>query len=208
MDPIPIDPELARRIRVVILDADGVLTDGGIYVADGEREPFGLRKFHVQDGLGIYMLRRAGIEVAVVSGKQSRAVRARAAELGVQEVHQVDAYDKLTVVEGILERVGAEWSETAYLADDLADLAVLREIGLPAAVPDAAREVREAAVWISRSGGGAGAVREFAETLLHAREEWTPLVESYLAQCHERWRGSRDESGRDPADGDGDGRGG
>lgn len=188
-----IDPELARRIRVVILDADGVLTDGGIYVADGEEEPFGLRRFHVRDGVGIHMLRRAGVAVAVVSGKLSRAVRARAADLGVEEVHQVDPYEKLQTVEGVLDRAGAAWEETAYLADDLADLPVLAEVGLPAAVPDAAPEVRAVAAWMSHSAGGAGAVREFAEALLHAREEWTPLVEDYVEECRSRWRRAGEE---------------
>lgn len=187
-----LDPELARRIRVVVLDADGVLTDGGIYVADGEKEPFGLRRFHVHDGVGLHMLRRAGIIVAIVSGKLSRAVRARAADLGLEEMHQVDPYEKLQAVEAVLDRAGAGWDETAYLGDDLADLPVLAEVGLPAAVPNAAPEVRAAAAWMSQSAGGAGAVREFAEALLRAREEWTPLVEAYVEECRSRWRGPPD----------------
>lgn len=191
MDVAPIDPELARRIRVVVLDADGVLTDGGIYVADGEREPFGLRRFHVRDGVGIHMLRRAGVHVAIVSGKLSRAVRARAADLGLEEVHQVDPYEKLPTVEALLERAGASWDEAAYLADDLADLAVLGEVALPAAVPGAAREVRAAAAWTSTAAGGEGAVREFAEALLDARGEWAPLVEAYVEEARSRWREAR-----------------
>jgi 3-deoxy-D-manno-octulosonate 8-phosphate phosphatase (KDO 8-P phosphatase) len=183
-----VDPELARRIRVVILDADGVLTDGGIYVADGEGTPFEARRFHVHDGVGILMLRHAGIVVAVVSGKLSRAVRARAADLGLEEVHQVDPYHKLPTVEALLERAGASWDETAFLADDLADLGVLGEVGLPAAVPDAAPEVLATAAWTGTRAGGSGVVREFAEALLHARGEWTPLVEAYVEECRRRWR--------------------
>lgn len=187
-----IDPELARRIRVVILDADGVLTDGGIYVADGEHEPFGLRRFHVHDGVGILMLRRAGITVAIVSGKLSRALRARAAELGIEEVHQVDPYDKLPTVEAILDGAKAGWDETAFIGDDIADLAVLREVALAATVPGAATEVHAAAAWTSRTPGGSGAVREFAEALLRARDEWTPRVEAYVEECRARWRAGRD----------------
>ena len=192
MEPDRLDPELARRIRVVILDADGVLTDGGIYVADGEREAFELRRFHVHDGVGILMLRRAGITVAIVSGRLSRAVRTRAAELDLEEVHQVDPFDKLPTIEALLARHGARWDEAAYIGDDLADLAVLGEVGLPAAVPGAAAEVRAAAAWTSRKAGGTGAVREFAEALLHARREWTPQVEAYVEECLARWREGRD----------------
>jgi 3-deoxy-D-manno-octulosonate 8-phosphate phosphatase (KDO 8-P phosphatase) len=192
MQPAHIEPELARRIRVVILDVDGVLTDGGIYVVDGEREPFGGRRFHVHDGVGILMLRKAGMTVAIVSGKPSRAVRARAAELGIEEVHQVDPYDKLPTVEAILDRAGAGWDETAFIGDDIADLAVLREVALPAAVPGAAPEVHAAAAWTSCTPGGSGAVREFAEALLRARDEWTPRVEAYVEECRARWRAGRD----------------
>lgn len=191
MNRAPMDPELARRIRVVILDADGVLTDGGIYVADGEDRPFEARRFHVHDGVGILMMRRAGLTVAVVSGKLSRAVRERAAGLGLEEVHQVDPHDKLPTVEALLKRVGAAWDETAFVADDLADLAVLHEVGLPVAVSNAAAEVRAVAAWTTATAGGAGAVREFAEVLLDARAEWTPLVEAYVEECRERWRDGR-----------------
>ncbi len=185
-----IPAELASRIRVVVLDADGVLTNGGIYVADGDRAPFEARKFHVRDGVGLQMLRRAGLRVAIVSGKLSAAVRARAEDLGIEEVHQVDPYDKLPVVEAVLERAGAGWDEAAFLGDDLADLPVLRTVGLPAAVPNAAREVVEAARWVGCVAGGEGAVREFAEALLTARGEWSVLVEEYVDECFQRWRGS------------------
>lgn len=171
---------LARRVALVVLDADGVLTDGGIYVAEGSDGGVrGLRRFHVRDGLGIYLLRRAGIAVAVVSGKESVPVRARARELGIVEVHQVPPFHKLRAVEGILERSGLGWERVACLADDLADLAVLERVGLPAAVGDAVPEVREAAAWVARAPGGSGAVREFAEALLRARGEWEGLLEAY-----------------------------
>ena len=192
---VPIESELAARIRVVILDADGVLTDGGIYVADGERVSYGLRRFHVHDGVGILMLRKAGIEVAVVSGKLSRAVRARAADLGIERVHQVDPGEKLPTVEGVLAAVGADWDETAYLADDIADLPVLRQVGLPAAVPNAAPEVLAQAAWIGRTPGGSGAVREFAESLLRTRGEWSPQVDAYTDDCERRWRDGREGAG-------------
>jgi 3-deoxy-D-manno-octulosonate 8-phosphate phosphatase (KDO 8-P phosphatase) len=182
-----IPAELASRIRVVILDADGVLTNGGIYVADGEGSPFEARKFHVRDGVGLMMLQRAGLQVAIVSGKVSPAVRARAADLGIEEIHQVDPFDKLPVVESILQRAGAGWDQAAFIGDDLADLAVLKTVALPAAVPDAASEVISEARWVSSVAGGEGAVREFAEALLTARGEWSGLVKAYVDECFQRW---------------------
>ena len=184
---LTIPAELATRIRVVVLDADGVLTNGGIYVADGEGSPFEARKFHVRDGVGLMMLQRAGLEVAIVSGKVSAAVRARAEDLGITEIHQVSPYDKLPIVESVIHRAGADWEQTAYMGDDLADLPVLRTVALPATVPGAATEVADAAAWVSSVAGGEGAVREFAEALLTARGEWDDLVEAYVSECFRRW---------------------
>lgn len=189
----PISGEQARRIRVVLLDADGVMTDGGLYVsADEERVTEG-RRFHVHDGLGIHMLRRADLVVAIVSAKVSAPVRRRAEALGIMEIHQVSPFGKLEVVDGILRRVGAAWDEAAFLADDLADLPVLREVGLPAAVANAVPEVKEAADWVGDVCGGAGAVREFSEALLRARTEWDSLVEGYVAECYQHWRSGKSE---------------
>ena len=180
----PIDRESAARIRLVVLDADGVLTDGGIYVADGvDGEPFQLRRFHVRDGVGLHLLRRAGVEPVVVSGRSSPAVRARAAELEIEEVHQVSPWEKVEVVGTMLERRGLAWSEAACLADDLPDLAVLERVGLPAAVADAVPEVKARAAWRGELPGGAGAVREFAEALLRARGAWDEQVEAYLRRA-------------------------
>ncbi|HKK08821.1 MAG TPA: hypothetical protein VKA44_08055 [Gemmatimonadota bacterium] len=180
----PIDRESASRIRLVVLDADGVLTDGGIYVADGvDGEPFQLRRFHVRDGVGLHLLRRAGVEPVVVSGRSSPAVRARAAELGIEEVRQVSPWEKVGVVGGMLERRGLAWTEAACLADDLPDLAVLERVGLPAAVADAVPEVRARAAWCGELPGGAGAVREFVEALLRARGAWDGQVEAYVRRA-------------------------
>jgi len=175
-----ITEELARRIRIVFLDVDGVLTDGGVYVGSlpggGSVE---LKRFDIQDGLGVKMLQWAGIEVAVVSGRVSDATRVRARELGITECHQDPDAEKLPLVRGILEDRKLEASQAAHLADDLADLPVLRVVGLPAAVANAVPEVRDASVWTGARQGGKGAVREFARALLEARGEWTTLVEDY-----------------------------
>jgi len=183
-----IPAEVARRIRMVLLDADGVLTDGGLYVSDGEVGEVEGRRFHVHDGLAVHMLRRAGIDVAIVSGKVSASVKRRAEALGIVEVHQVSPYGKLEAVGSVLRRAGLAWRDAAFLGDDLADLPVLREVGLPAAVANAVSEVKEAAAWIGEQTGGNGAVREFSEALLAARGEWSTLVEEYVAECIERWR--------------------
>lgn len=176
--------DLARGIRLVVLDVDGVLTDGGIYVADSETGGVvGLRRFHVHDGIGVYMLHRAGIDVALVSAKQSAAVRERARQLRIDEVHQVPWDGKVGAVEGMLGERGLEWSQAACLADDLADLAVLERVGLPAAVANAVPEVKEIAAWEGRVPGGSGAVREFSEALLRARGEWDDLVTRYVRRA-------------------------
>lgn len=175
------DRDVARAIRLVVLDSDGVLTDGGIYVLDGvDGRPFQLRRFHVQDGLAVKMLERAGIETTIVSGRDSPALRERARELGVREVHQVSPYEKVPTVQAMLRSRGLEWSQVACVADDLADLALLRRVGLPAAVPNGVDEVKSEATWISRRSGGEGAVRDFVETLLKARGEWEDLVRDYV----------------------------
>lgn len=176
-----IDGNVARSARLVVLDADGVLTDGGIYVADGvEGRDFQLRRFHVRDGLAIHMLREAGVETAVVSGRDSPAVRARARELRIAEVHQVQPGRKVAVVAELLAERDLGWEATACLADDLADAALLERVALPAAVADAAPEVRERAAWIGERPGGHAAVREFVEALLRARGQWDDLVEAYV----------------------------
>lgn len=177
--------ELADRVRLVVLDVDGVLTDGGVYM--GSAEDGGLvemKRFDIGDGLGIRMLERAGIRVAIVSGRESPATTHRARELGVEAHQSPDGY-KMGVVAGLMDRLGCGWEAVAMVGDDLPDLPVLRRVGLPVAVANAVAEVRAVARWRTGREGGRGAVREFAETLLKARGEWSGLVEAY---CRERER--------------------
>lgn len=181
--PMPIAPELARRIRLVVLDVDGVMTDGGIYLgATASGEPVEMKRFDIQDGLGVLMMKNAGLRVAIVTGRTSEAVRIRAEELQVDDLHQDRTADKLTAVSAILERRGIGWDETAFLGDDLPDLVVMRRVGLPAAVGNATADARACAAWQGRRTGGAGAVREFAEALLSARGAWADAVEAYVAE--------------------------
>lgn len=176
-----IPAELARRVRLVVLDVDGVMTDGGIYLgATDSGERVELKRFEIQDGLGIRLLQEAGITCAIVTGRESHAVRLRAEELGIVECHQDRSAAKLRIVEGLLERLGVSWEETAFLGDDLPDLAILRRVGLPAAVGNAGSDARACALWQGERSGGHGAVREFAEALLGARGEWAERVEAYV----------------------------
>ena len=177
-----LDPAVARRVRLVALDVDGVLTDGGIYLgASDAGERVELKRFEITDGLGIRLLQDAGVRVAIITGRESHSVRLRAAELGIEECHQDPSAAKLPIMRKLLERLGIAWEAAAFVGDDLPDLPVLRRVGLPAAVGNAVPEVRAAARWVAERRGGAGAVREFAEALLQARGEWEATVERYVA---------------------------
>ena len=176
-----IAPEVAKRIRLVALDVDGVMTDGGIYLgATDAGERVEMKRFDIQDGLGIRLIQEAGITVAIVTGRESHAVRLRAEELNVVEVHQDRTAAKLRIFEEMLGRLGVGWDETAFIGDDLPDLAILKRVGLPAVVGNATSDARAYSVWAATKRGGEGAVREFAEALLAARGEWAERVEAYV----------------------------
>jgi len=176
------DRDLAQRVRLVILDVDGVLTDGGVYMGElPGGEVLELKRFDIQDGLGIKLLQWSGVEVAVVSGRMSRATEIRAQELEITECHQDGGARKVGIILELMKARNLDWSEVAMLGDDLPDLAVLRKVGLPAVVANASFEAREVAVWQARKEGGRGAVREFCEALLRARGDWEAQVEAYVA---------------------------
>lgn len=163
-----------------MLDVDGVLTEAGVYLgSDEEGRSLELKRFDIQDGLGVKLLQEAGIEVALVSGRFSRATELRARELGITECHQDNGARKVQAIAGILERMDIGWEEVAMVADDLPDLAVVRRVGLPVAVANAQPEIRREVRWVTKASGGRGAVREFARALLLARGDWDELVEAY-----------------------------
>jgi len=182
--------DVARRIRAVLLDVDGVLTDGGVYVGETEDgRAVELKRFDIIDNVGVHMLKRAGLRVAIVSGRVSPATRVRAEELGI-ECEQQDGGFKLDAARALIERHGLAWPEVAFLGDDIPDVAILRRVGLPVVVANASREAKAVAAYQTRSSGGRGAVRELAEVLLRARGEWNRLMEDYLAERDpERARG-------------------
>jgi 3-deoxy-D-manno-octulosonate 8-phosphate phosphatase (KDO 8-P phosphatase) len=176
------DPAVAKRIRLVGLDVDGVLTDGGIFLGASDGMPVELKRYHIQDGLGIRFLRDAGIVVAIVTGRVSDSVRLRANELGITEVIQDPHARKLPAFLAILERHGIAPEEAAFVGDDYPDLAILRIVGLAVAVDNAVDDVKDVAHIQLKRGGGDGAVREFTELLLRARGEWRSIVERYVAE--------------------------
>ena len=175
-----IDPALARSIRLVGFDVDGVMTDGGIYLGASGGQPLEFKRYEIQDGLGIHFLRNAGIRVAIVTGRVSESVRLRALELGVEDCAQDPNGFKLAGFLGILNRHRISAEECAFVGDDFPDLALLRRVGLPVAVGNAVPEIRrECRVQLTRHGGR-GAVREFAELLLKARGDWEQTWSGYV----------------------------
>ena len=175
-----LDATLARRIKLVGFDVDGVLTDGGVYIGRAGDHAVEFKRFDVQDGLGIKLLRDAGILVVWVSARRSDATELRAQELKVDEL--VQDKHKLPAFAGIIERRGVQWDECAFMGDDLPDLPVLERVALPITVPAAVPEVRACARVVTTAGGGHGAVREVAELILRARGAWDDLVDEYLAE--------------------------
>lgn len=176
------DPALAAAVELVIFDVDGVLTDAGVYVGATEQgEPVELKRFDIQDGVGIKMLKWAGLEVALVSGRVSKATELRAREIGVACHQEPDAF-KIPAVEGILREKGLDWGAVAMLGDDIPDLAVLTRVGFPAAVANATAAVRSVARWTSTKRGGHGAVREFCEALLDARGDLQRVIARYVEE--------------------------
>lgn len=183
---MPIDPAVARRVRLLVLDVDGVLTDNGIWLGPVAGERVELKRFDIQDGLGMVLLRSAEIPVVWLSGRHSEATALRARELRIEELLQVPGPRKLEALTELLARRGLEWEEVAYAGDDLADLQVLRRVGLPMAVPNAVAEVRAVASFVTRAAGGHGAVREIVEALLKARGVWPEMLERYFTEAAPR----------------------
>lgn len=167
----------ARQIRLILLDVDGVLTDGTVLLhGDGTES----KSFHIRDGAAIVLAGHAGIPVGLLSARSSAATAQRAAQLGIKIVSQGVA-SKPGEFARIISENGVDEQAVAYMGDDLLDLPVLARAGLAGAPADAAPEVRAQAHWVSTSGGGRGAVREFIELILRTQGRWDELVRSYIA---------------------------
>ena len=165
-----------NKVKLLLLDVDGVLTDGSILVhADGSES----KQFNIRDGAGIVWAQRAGLSIGLLSARAADATAVRAAQLGISIVSMGGA-DKLAGYERILADAGLTDEEVGYMGDDLQDLPVLRRAGFSAAPADAAPEVRAAVQWVSTSGGGRGAVRECIEHVLRAQGAWRAAVSDFL----------------------------
>ena len=184
-----LDAALARRIKLVGFDVDGVLTDNGVYLGMVGDHPVEFKRFHIQDGLGIHMLRAAGLAVVWVSARRSDATDLRARELKVDEVVQDNK--KLPAFAALLERRGVAWDESAFVGDDLPDLPLLTRVGLPIAVANAVPEAKAAARVVTTLAGGQGAVREVVELILRARGEWEGLLTQYFVERGDVAHGAR-----------------
>ncbi|HEX8119009.1 MAG TPA: HAD hydrolase family protein [Pyrinomonadaceae bacterium] len=166
----------AARVRLLLLDCDGVLTDGRITPVEGGDE---LKSFHTRDGHGLVMLHRAGLRSGIISGRRSRLVEMRAADLGVSFVRQ-GALDKVEAFEELLSEAQVEPVHAAYVGDDVVDIPLMRRCGFAVAVADATEETRLAAHYVTRLPGGFGAVREVCELILKAQGRWDELMKRYL----------------------------
>lgn len=167
---------LARAVRLIVLDVDGVMTDGGLYY---DANGLAMKRFHVQDGIGIRLARAAGLEVAVISGMDAPCVVKRLEVLGVKEYHG-GSDNKCTILNAMRERLQLEWEQIAYLGDDWVDLAPMSRVGLPAAVANAMPEVKKLARFVTRTPGGQGAVREFVDMLLTCQGKRDALLDQWM----------------------------
>lgn len=162
-------------VKLVGFDVDGVLTDGRIIIHDDGGEA---KNFNSRDGHGIKMMIRAGLEVVIITGRQSRVVELRAQELGISELHQ-KVLDKWPVFEGILKARGLSPAQAAFAGDDVVDLPIMRRVGLAMAPADACPEARAAAHFVSSAPGGNGAARDMVEFILKGQGLWDKALEKY-----------------------------
>jgi 3-deoxy-D-manno-octulosonate 8-phosphate phosphatase (KDO 8-P phosphatase) len=164
-----------RTIQVILSDVDGVLTDGGIVY---DNQGIETKRFHVHDGMGIRLWRKAGYRFGIVTHRSSHIVKTRAAELGIDILRQgID--DKLAAMRGILGELQMTPTQVCYIGDDLPDLRAMQVVGLGVAVADACEELRHAAHYVTAAPGGFGAVREIIERILKAQTRWEDLIQSY-----------------------------
>ncbi|SRR5216684_1911710 len=166
----------AKRIKLLLMDCDGVLTDGRLWLmADGDEQ----KTFHARDGQGISLFRRAGLKTGIISGRTSSAVERRAQDLKMTYVRQY-AKDKIKALDEILAEAGVSTEECAYIGDDVGDLPVMRRVGLAVAVADAVEETKQAAHYVTEQEGGHGAVREVTDFILKAQGKWDEAMQRFL----------------------------
>ncbi|MBI3812851.1 MAG: HAD hydrolase family protein [Nitrospinae bacterium] len=166
----------AKKIKLLILDVDGVLTDGRIIIDDRGRE---LKIFDVKDGQGIVLAHKTGLITAIISGRKSQVVDIRAKELGIKIVYQ-NSLNKIKSYEAILMKTGLKDEDTAFIGDDILDLPLMKRVGFSIAVADALPYIKDAADMVTKSGGGRGAIREAIEFILDAKGLWGKIYREYV----------------------------
>jgi 3-deoxy-D-manno-octulosonate 8-phosphate phosphatase (KDO 8-P phosphatase) len=164
-----------KRIKLLLLDVDGVLTDGGIIYNDNGSET---KVFNVKDGLGMRLLMEAGIHLGIVTGRRSNALYSRCKDLGINLIYD-SIGNKIDVLNDLLDQTGVSVEEVAFIGDDLPDLALMKRIGLSIAVGDAHKSILENADMVTSANGGHGAVREVCETILKAKGLWENILERF-----------------------------
>ncbi len=167
--------EIAKAIKLLILDVDGVLTDGRIILDNEGNE---LKAFHVRDGHGIKMLQKIGVSVSIITGRYSKVVERRAHELGITEVYQ-RCHIKSAAYEHLTQKLNISDAEIAYIGDDIIDLSIMKKVALPVAVADATDETKAAALVITKMPGGRGAVREICDLIIKANGKWEEFLNEY-----------------------------
>lgn len=176
MEKSPPDQEILKKIRFLIMDVDGVLTDGSImYTSSGEE----IKTFNVKDGAGVKYWVRAGHVAGIITGRTSSIVVHRAMELNIRHV-EMGAKAKLPVFEKMIADAGVAPEEVAMIGDDVMDLPIVRRVGLGVAVADSVDELKEAAGYVTKNKGGKGAIREVVELILKAQGKWDVIMERYL----------------------------
>ena len=176
MDELAAIEQRASRIKLLLMDCDGVLTDGRLWLTeDGDEQ----KSFNTHDGLGLSLLHRAGLKSGIITGRASKAVTRRAAELGVEFVRQGEP-DKIAAFEQLLQQADVAESEVAFVGDDLPDIPIMKRAELAIAVADAVAETRSVAHYVTQARGGRGAVREVVELILKSQGRWHDLVDEYL----------------------------
>lgn len=168
--------EKIRKVKLLILDVDGVLTDGRIiYDSKGRDSKF----FDVHDGLGVYLLKRAGIKTVLITAKGSKTIKHRAKDMQVEEFYE-DIFPKTKILAQILDKHRVAKEEICFIGDDLVDLSIMKAVGFPVAVANACQDILDAASYVTKRSGGRGAVREIAELILKTQGKWQDMMRIYL----------------------------
>lgn len=170
--------EKASRIELVIFDVDGVLTDGSLFLSDDGQE---YKAFNSKDGFGMRLLQEAGIDIAIITGRESTLVKLRMEELGITQVMQ-GRREKGPALDEMMEKTGLTIEQIAYVGDDVVDLPIMSRVGLSIAVQDARPIVKKHAHWITQSPGGRGAGRDVCELILEAHGKWDDIINKYLGR--------------------------